>query len=50
MFDQGAPEPFRDYLQEHTAETLAGKCWSDKDNGALLDLAVREGYVQRLDR
>lgn len=44
LFDQGTPAPLRGYLQEHTVDTLAEKCWSDKDNGELLDLAVRDGY------
>ena len=34
----------RGYLPRHAADTLAEKGWSDKDNGALLDLAEREGY------
>jgi len=34
----------RCYLQAHTVDTLAEKGWSDKDNGALLDLAERGDY------
>jgi len=44
LFDQGTPAPLRGYPQEHTADTLAEKGWSDKDNGALPDLAEHEGY------
>ncbi len=44
LFDQGTPAPLRGYLPEHTADTLAEKGWSEKDNGELLDLAETEGY------
>ena len=44
LFDQGTPAPLRGYLREHTVDTLAEKGWSEKDNGALLNLAEREGY------
>ena len=44
LFDQGTPAPLRNHLPENSVETLAEKGWSDKDNGALLDLAEQEGY------
>ena len=44
LFDQGTPAPLRRFLDEHDVDTLAEKGWSDKDNGALLDLAASEGY------
>ena len=44
LFDQGTPAPLREYLTEHSVDTLAEKGWSDKDNGELLDLAEREQY------
>ena len=44
LFDQGTPAPLRNHLPQHSVDTLAEKGWSDKDNGELLDLAVREGY------
>ena len=44
LFDQGTPAPLRNYLPEHSVDTRAEKGWSDKDNGALLDLAEQEGY------
>ena len=44
LFDQGTPAPLRNHLPEHSADTLAEKGWSEKDNGELLDLAEREGY------
>ena len=44
LFDQGTPAPLRDHLPEHRVDTLAAKGWSDKDNGALLDLAEEAGY------
>ena len=44
LFDQGTPAPLRKYLSAHSADTLAEKGWSDKDNGELLDVAQREGY------
>ena len=44
LFDQGTPAPLRDLLPQHTVDTLAEKGWSDKDNGALLDLAEQAGY------
>ena len=44
LFDQGTPAPLRGYLPGQTADTLAEKGWSDKDNGALLDVAERERY------
>lgn len=44
LFDQGTPAPLRRYLTEYSVDTLAEKGWSDKDNGALLDLAEQEGY------
>ena len=44
LFDQGAPAPLRDHLPQHAVDTLAEKGWSDKDNGALLDLAEQAGY------
>ena len=44
LFDQGTPVPLRRHLPAHSVDTLAEKGWSDKDNGALLDLAEREGY------
>ena len=44
LFDQGTPAPLRERLPTHSADTLAEKGWSDKDNGELLDVAQREGY------
>ena len=44
LFDQGTPAPLRERLSVHSADTLAEKGWSDKDNGELLDVAQREGY------
>lgn len=44
LFDQGTPAPLRDHLQAHSADTVAERGWSDKDNGELLDLAEAEGY------
>ena len=44
LFDQGTPAPLRDHISVQSVDTLAEKGWSDKDNGALLDLAEREGY------
>ena len=44
LFDQGTPAPLRKHLLEHSIDTLWEKGWSDKDNGALLDLAEKEGY------
>ena len=44
LFDQGTPAPLRARLPTHSADTLAEKGWSDKDNGELLDVAEREGY------
>ena len=44
LFDQGTPAPLRERLPAHSADTLAEKGWSDKDNGELLDVAQREGY------
>ena len=44
LFDQGTPAPLRTHLPTHSVDTLAERGWSDKDNGALLDLAEREGY------
>ena len=43
LFDQGTPAPLRERLSAHSADTLAEKGWSDKDNGELLE-AEREGY------
>ena len=44
LFDQATPAPLRGHLSEHITDKLAEKGWSDKDNGALLVLAEREGY------
>lgn len=44
LFDQGTPAPLRRYPTEYAVDTLAEKGWSNKDNGALLDLAEQEGY------
>ena len=44
LFDQGTPAPLRERLPAHSADTLAEKGWSDKDNGELLDVAERDGY------
>lgn len=44
LFDHGTPAPLRRRLPAHSVDTLAGKGWSDKDNGELLDVAEREGY------
>ncbi|MCY3746108.1 MAG: hypothetical protein OXH05_07725 [Acidobacteria bacterium] len=44
LFDQGTPAPLRDNISIQSVDTLAEKGWSDKDNGAPLDLAEREGY------
>lgn len=43
-FDQGTSTPLRNHLPEHCVASQAEKGWSDKDNGALLDLAEQEGY------
>ncbi len=44
LFDQGTPAPLRNYISEHSVDTLAERGWSDKDNGELLEPAEREGY------
>ena len=44
LFDQGTPAPLRERPPAHSADTLAEKGWSEKDNGELLDVAEREGY------
>ena len=44
LFDQGTPAPLRERLPVHSADTLAEKGWSDRDNVELLDVARREGY------
>ena len=44
LFDQGTLAPLRNYLPEHSVDTLTERGWSNKDNGELLDLAERGGY------
>ena len=44
LFDQGTPAPWRERFPAHSADTLAEKGRSDKDNGELLDVTQREGY------
>ena len=44
LFDQGTPAPLRNFLSDHSVDTLVERGWSDKDNGELLELAEREGY------
>ena len=43
LFDQGTHAPLRDRLPQHAVHTPTEKGWSDKDNGALLDLAEEAG-------
>jgi predicted nuclease of predicted toxin-antitoxin system len=42
LFDQGTPNPLRNYLAGHEVTTAAEKGWSTLSNGELLDMAERE--------
>ena len=44
LFDQGTPAPLRGRFPVHSMDTLAEKGWSEKGNGAWVDVAEREGY------
>jgi predicted nuclease of predicted toxin-antitoxin system len=44
LFDQGAPHPLRHCLSNHDVETCQERGWSEVENGALLELAEREGF------
>jgi predicted nuclease of predicted toxin-antitoxin system len=39
LFDQGTPVPLRDYLSDHTIETVFERGWSHLANGELLGVA-----------
>ena len=44
LFDQGTPNPLRNYLAAHSVDTASERGWSDLDNGDLLEAAEDEGY------
>ena len=44
LFDQGTPAPLRRHLPGHSGDTAFERGWSRLENGALLDVADREGY------
>jgi hypothetical protein len=44
LFDQGAPVPLRESLTRHEVSTAYERDWSTLKNGALLDVAEREGF------
>ncbi|OLE54510.1 MAG: hypothetical protein AUG51_07945 [Acidobacteria bacterium 13_1_20CM_3_53_8] len=44
LFDQGTPVPLRNYLPNHTIETVYEKGWSNLKNGDLLTQAEAEGF------
>lgn len=61
LFDQGTPVPLRDYLGDHTVETVFERGWSHLANGELLEVAEQSfdllvttdqqlRYQQNLDR
>jgi predicted nuclease of predicted toxin-antitoxin system len=45
LFDQGTPVPLRRYLAGHEVETAFERGWSTLENGDLLDMAERAGFV-----
>lgn len=45
LFDQGTPVPLRKKLTQHEVVTAYERGWSQLKNGALLDVAEKEGFA-----
>jgi hypothetical protein len=45
LFDQGTPAPLRNTLARHEVVTAYERGWSQLKNGALLDVAEKEGFA-----
>jgi len=44
LFDQGTPNPLRQFLLGHDVSTAYERGWSSLKNGELLDVVEHEGY------
>ena len=44
LFDQGTPVPLRNYLPNHSVETVYERGWNNLKNGALLTCSEAEGF------
>jgi predicted nuclease of predicted toxin-antitoxin system len=45
LFDQGTPEPLRQFLTRHEVVTAHERGWSTLKNGELLDVAEKDNFV-----
>lgn len=44
LFDQGTPVPLRRFLPAHEVATVHERGWSTLKNGAMLEVAEKEGF------